>query len=155
METITIRIIQADVYEEVAKATDYTGSKLIDGDEGARDRILASDDDLTELGRFWDETALAVNESLKEMLVSGNAGATISGEKGYEAVLEVSKSFDKTLTVSVETALRSFFVASIVGQWFKFANKGEAADYFTQAADILNTAERLLYSRRRPTLPTD
>lgn len=155
METITIRIIQADVYEEVAKATDFTGSKLIDGDEGARDRILASDDDLAELGRFWDETALAINEGLKEMLVSGNAGATISGEKGYEAVLEVSKSFDKTLTASVETALRSFFVASIVGQWFKFANKGEAADYFAQAADILNTAERLLYSRRRPTLPTD
>lgn len=155
METITIRIIQADVYEEVAKATDYTGSKLIDGDEGARDRILASDDDLAELGRFWDETVLAVNESLKEMLVSGNAGATISGKKGYEAVLEVSKSFDKALTASIETALRSFFVASIVGQWFKFANKGEAADYFAQAADILNTAERLLYSRRRPTLPTD
>lgn len=155
METITIRIIQADVYEEVAKATDYTGSKLIDGDEGARDRILASDDDLAELGRFWDETALVVNESLKEMLVSGNAGATIGGEKGYEVVLEVSKSFDKALTASVETALRSFFIASIVGQWFKFANKGEAADYFAQAADILNTAERLLYSRRRPTLPTD
>lgn len=181
METITIRVFQEDVYEEVAKATDYTGSKLTDGDEGARDRILAADDDLAELGRFWEESVLAVNESLKAMLVSGGTKritptlepiypaqgaarepATQSdiaiptiGKIGYEAVIEVSKSFDKVLTASVQSTLRSFFIASIIGQWFKFANKGEANDYFTQAADMMETAERLLYSRRKPTRPTD
>ena len=183
METITIRIFQDDVYEEVAKATDYTGSKLIDGDEGARDRILAADDDLAELSRFWEESVSATNENLKEMLVSGrtkritttldpiypaqgvtNEPATqadlavptpILGRTGYEAVIEVSKSFDKVLTASVQSTLRSFFIASIIGQWFKFANKGEANDYFTQAADMMETAERLLYSRKKPTRPTD
>lgn len=181
METITIQIIQSDVYEEVAKATDYTGSKLIDGDETARDRILAADDDLAELGRFWEETVLATNENLKEMLVSGMTKRITSvtidpiypdlpadepatqadselptpGKIGYEAVIEVSKSFDKVLTASVQSTLRSFFIASIIGQWFKFANKGEANDYFTQAADMMETAERLLYSRRKPTRPTD
>ena len=187
METITIQIFQDDVYEEVAKATDYTGSKLIDVDEGARDRILAADDDLAELSRFWEESVLATNENLKEMLVSGrtklistitiidptptppiistqseNANALppvlpplILGRTGYEAVIEVSKSFDKVLTASVQSTLRSFFIASIIGQWFKFANKGEAKDYFTQAADMMETAERLLYSRRKPTRPTD
>lgn len=185
METITIHIFQDDVYNEVAKATDYTGSKLIDGDEGARDRILAADDDLAELGRFWEESVLATNENFKEMLVSGKT-KTISiteydpitpilphqpgevvmqastptiavplGKTGYEAVIEVSKSFDKTLTASVQSTLRSFFIASIIGQWFKFANKGEAKDYFTQASDMMETAERLLYSRRKPTLPKD
>ena len=64
METITIQIFQDDVYEEVAKATDYTGSKLIDSDDTARDRILAADDDLAELSRFWVEAALATNENL-------------------------------------------------------------------------------------------
>ena len=192
METITIQIFQADVYAEVAKATDYTGSKLIDGDENARDRILAADDDLAELGRFWEESVLATNENFKEMLVSGKTKQitdtpalidpilppvepvqpfnpdiavqsvaippAISGalsKPGYEAVIEVSKSFDKTLTASVQSTLRSFFIASIIGQWFKFANKGEAKDYFTQAADMMETAERLLYSRRKPTRPTD
>ena len=181
METITIQIFQDDVYEEVAKATDYTGSKLIDGDDGARDRILAADDDLAELSRFWEESVLATNENLKEMLVSGKtkritatlnpicpvqgttsepatqAGIVIPviGKIGYEAVIEVSKSFDKVLTASVQSTLRSFFIASIIGQWFKFANKGEAEDYFTQAADMMETAERLLYSRRKPTRPTD
>ena len=190
METITIQIFQADVYAEVAKATDYTGSKLIDGDENARDRILAADDDLAELGRFWEESVLATNENFKEMLVSGKTKQitdtpalidpilppvepvqpfnpdiavqsvaippAISGalsKPGYEAVIEVSKSFDKTLTASVQSTLRSFFIASIIGQWFKFANKGEAKDYFMQASEMLETAERLLYSRRKPTRP--
>lgn len=180
METITIQIFQEDVYEEVAKATDYTGSKLIDGDENARDRILAADDDLAELGRFWEESVLATNENLKEMLVSGRTkrintaldpvypilptdkpaiqadiALPTHGKIGYEAVIEVSKSFDKVLTASVQSTVRSFFIASIIGQWFKFANKGEAKDYFTQAADMMETAERLLYSRRKPTRPTD
>lgn len=76
METITIQIFQDDVYEEVAKATDYTGSKLIDGDEGARDRILAADDDLAELSRFWEESVSATNENLKGMLVSGRTNSS-------------------------------------------------------------------------------
>lgn len=167
METITIHIYKDDVYEEVAKATDYTGSKLIDGDEGARDRILAADDDLAELGRFWEESVTAVNENFKEMLVSGSmknvqtaqalvqSGVSVFVTKpAYEAVIEVSLAFDKALTASVQSTLRSFFIASIIGQWFKFANKGEAADYFTQAAEMLDTAERMLYSRKRPKRPT-
>lgn len=117
METITVQIFKDDVYEEVAKATDYTGAKLIDGDEGARDRILATDSDLSDLGRFWEESVLATNERLKEMLVSGatkQIPVTITQQPkeveaqsivipsqvtrtGYEAVLEVSKSFDKGL----------------------------------------------------------
>lgn len=188
METITIHIYKDDVYEEVAKATDYTGSKLIDGDEGARDRILAADDDLAELGRFWEESVAAVNENFKEMLVSGAtkdvslqlepvtpvnpnypivladspSAQAISPDHtlvplkrtAYEGVIEVSIAFDKGLTASVQSTLRSFFIASIIGQWFKFANKGEAGDYFTQAAEMLDTAERLLYSRKKPKRPT-
>lgn len=183
METISIYVFKDDVYEEVAKATDYTGSKLIDGDENARDRILAADDDLAELGRFWEESVLAVNENFKEMLISGStqnvdsaikpvfpefvephstndaqpAGpghATLASRPAYVARIEVSVSFDKALSASVQSTLRSFFIALIIGQWFKFANKGEAADYFSQAAELLETAERLLYSRKKPKRPT-
>ncbi len=178
METITVQIFKDDVYEEVAKATDYTGAKLIDGDEKARDRILATDNELSDLGRFWEESVLATNERLKEMLVSGTTkqvqvSTDIWGTVGiaqqttdlpikpvimqtaYEAVLEVSKSFDKELTGNVQSALRNFFITSIIGQWFKLANKGEATDYFNQAKEMMDGAERLLYSRKRPTRPSD
>lgn len=183
METITIQVFKDDVYEEVAKATDYTGAKLIDGDEKARDRILATDNELSDLGRFWEESVLATNERLKEMLVSGTTklvsvssvipseGVKATSEQvviptdpiiipvlkktAYVAVLEVSKSFDKELTASVQSSLQNFFIASIIGQWFKFANKGEASDYFKQAGEWMNGAERLLYSRKKPTAPSD
>ncbi len=179
METITIQIFKDDVYEEVAKATDYTGAKLIDGDEKARDRILATDNELSDLGRFWEESVLATNERLKEMLVSGSTkrvldthgtaahavsahsqvsiGDTLSAtlKEAYVGVLEVSKSFDKALTANVESALRNFFITSIIGQWFKLSNKGEASDYFKQAGEMMDGAERLLYSRKKPTRPRD
>lgn len=182
MEKITIQIFKDDVYEEVAKATDYTGAKLIDGDEKARDRILATDNELSDLGRFWEESVLATNERLKEMLVSGTtkyvtvplASSKMAGtvaeqtmpplrppmaevelKTAYEAVLEVSKSFDKELTSNVQSAIRNFFITSIIGQWFKFANKGEASDYFKQAGEMMDGAERLLYSRKKPTRPSD
>ena len=176
METITIQIFKDDVYDEVAKATDYTGAKLIDGDEKARDRILATDSELSDLGRFWEECVLATNERLKEMLISGTTKEVqvtlASPEKAdapaeqkmpprrlmktaYVAELEVSKSFDKELTGSVQSTLRNFFIFSIIGQWFKLANKGEAADNFAQAGEMMNGAERLLYSRKKPTRPSD
>lgn len=177
METIEITIYRDDVYEEVAKATDYTGAKLIDGDANARDRILATDSDLSDLGRFWEEAVLATNERLKEMLVSGvtkqvtqfveavpketeaQAFPTdpipIIIRTAYVAKLEVSKSFDKELTQSVQSTLRNFFIFSIIGQWYKLANKGEAADNFTQAGEMMTAAERLLYSRKKPTRPKD
>lgn len=177
METIEITIYKDDVYEEVAKATDYTGAKLIDGDEKARDRILATDSDLSDLGRFWEEAVLATNERLKEMLVSGTTKQVtqfieavpkiveaqalpiepipIKIRTAYVAKLEVSKSFDKELTQSVQSTLRNFFIFSIIGQWYKLANKGEAADNFTQAGEMMTAAERLLYSRKKPTRPKD
>lgn len=150
METITLQVLKQEVYDEVAKATDYTGSKLPQSDDDARDRILIADDDLVNLGRFWDESVLATNENFKTLLVSSH-----NSDRAYQVSLEVSKSFDKQLTGSVESTLRSFFIASIIGQWFKFANKNEAADYFSQAAELLETADRLLYSRKKPTIPND
>ena len=109
---------------------------------------------------------LATNERLKEMLVSGTTkdvqvSTDILGTKdltqphlglpikpvimrtAYEAVLEVSKSFDKKLTSNVQSALRNFFITSIIGQWFN------------QAGEMMDGAERLLYSRKKPTRPSD
>lgn len=161
METITVHVFQDEVYDEVAKATDYTGAKLIDADAKARDRILATDNDLSDLSRFWEEAVLIANERLKAMLISGvTKDDAISGtaqrqRKNYEAVIEVSKSFDKGLKDNVQSALRNFFIFSIIAQWFKLANKEEATSYFSQAGEMMDGAERLLYSRRRPARPID
>lgn len=155
MPTITINVAQNEVYDEVAKATDYTGTKLLDTDSGARDRIRAVDENLKDLTRFWDESVSTVNERFKQLLVSGTSASTSGGNSTYNMEVEISKSFDTALTKSVESNIKSFFIMSIIGQWFKFANKNEANDYLLQAEELLTAAERLIYSRKRPSLPTD
>lgn len=154
METISITVYQDDVYNEVAKATDYTGTKLLDADPSARERILATDEDLSDLVRFWEEASLTANERLKTMLVSGST-QVVTNRTAYIAVIEVSKSFDKSLAASVEKLLHNFFIASIIAQWFKLSNKGEANDYFAQSSEMITATERLLYSRKRPSRPTE
>lgn len=145
---ISLSVSRETVWEEVAKLTDYTGSKS-DGGDDVRDRILSTDDDLKTLSGFWDEAMAIADDRLKAMYISGSgAGSSI-----YNVTLEVSVSFDKRLTVSVQTALRNFFINYIVGKWFILANKGESADYMVRADSMMEDVLRKLYSRKRPTRP--
>lgn len=148
METLTIHIGRADVWEEVAKTAAYTGDKLTDADEGAYERILVTDDDIETLQRFWEETAAMANEALKEMLE--NSGP-LSGD--YDATLRVSRSYDRALDESVRVALQGYFVSAITARWFKLANKGEADAYLAESAGMMEEALRKLYHRKRPVRP--
>lgn len=149
METINLIIDRDDVMQEVDKATDYTGSKMDDTGE-ARDRIVMTEDDRVNLKRFWEESASMANDRFKTMFVSG----TTPGAPGdYNVTLEVSRSFDKALVPSVQSSLRSYFIQSIVGKWFRFTNKKETEEYFTEAVAMLEDVMRKLYSRRRPASP--
>lgn len=76
MKTITIRIRKDAVYEEVAKITDYTGSKRISEREDARDKFLMTDNALADFDRLWDESVLMINEKFSETLVSGRTELT-------------------------------------------------------------------------------
>lgn len=149
METITIKIDQSEVYEEVAKATDYTWSKLEGASGELRDRILAADADLAEMGRFWDEGLTAIKEALKEMVAGGQMRQSV-----YELELEVSNSYNQGLNGAVAGAMRSFMVMWMVGQWFRYSNKGEAGQYIEEARGYLLGAERMLYSRKKPRKPS-
>lgn len=144
METITLTVSQEEVYEEVDKTTDYTGSKLIETDPGARERINATETQLLDLGRFWEEACVTANERLKEMYVGGS----LPSAETYKATLQVSVAFDRGMTPSIESALKSFFVVLITGKWYVFANKGEAKDYFAEAGALMEDIRRKLYSRR-------
>lgn len=146
--SITVTLNKADVDEEVAKATDYTGSKLIEEDGRARDRILMSDEDQKSLKRFWTEAIDAITERLRDIVANTEDSSTDT-----KLTIIVSKAYDTTLNSSVQSSLRSFVISHTVGRWFQFANKKESTDYLAQARLDLDKAEHLLYSRRRPTPP--
>lgn len=149
METITLNVKRSDVYTEVDKTTDYTGAKLTGEDAGARDRILATEEDLKTLSRLWDETCTTANERLKELFAGGSSPSA----ENYSVTLGVSVAYDKEQTPSVEAALRGYFIMSITGKWYVLANKGEAGNYMEAAAGMMEEVRRRLYSRRKPRSP--
>lgn len=149
MAEITLKVTKADVWSEVAKTTAYTGDKMTGAEaEGAYDRILITDEDQKVLQRFWEEAAAVANDQLKEMLETSSAMSS-----DYSVNLHVSNAYDKVLNNSVQSALRSYFIAAIVARWCKFANKGETEAYANEAAAMMEDVRRKLYSRKRPLRP--
>lgn len=148
MPTITLTVNKANVWNEVAKTSGYTGDKMSDTDENAYERILITDEDQKSLQRFWEEAVAVANDQLKEML---EAASSMSSD--YRVTLHVSKSYDQVLNPSVQAALTSYFISAIVGRWYKFSNKSEAESYFTEAANMMDDVLRKLYSRKRPRRP--
>lgn len=153
MKGIWIEISRDEVYEEVAKVTDYTGSKMIDSDEGARDRILATDEDLATLDRFRRESVSVFEDRFRDEIV-GSRGADEEETDGrYKVQLRVARGFNRAVIGSLITAVKGFFTANIAAQWFRFTAKEEASDYFQIAEGMLAEAERLISARVRPRRP--
>lgn len=152
MVNITLSVNKAYVYDEVAKTTAYAGVKM-QGDESAYERIFTTDEDRMMLERFWAEACSATTEQLKQFIVEVSSHPESHGiELGnnYEVELELSSSFDTTLTDSISSSLFSFFVSYIISKWYKFTNKGEADGYTLEATGMMDDVMRKIYYRKKP-----
>lgn len=148
MSIISLKVNKADVWNEVAITSSYTGDKMTDADENAYNRILITDEDQKSLQRFWEEAVAVANDYLKEMLET-----TSAVNSDYNITLNVPKNYDRTLNASVQAALTSYFISAIVGSWYKFSNKAEADSYMAEANVMMDAVIRMLYSRKRPHRP--
>ena len=152
MISVTLTVNKANVYNEVAKTTSYTGAKM-QGDESAYQRIFTTDDDRMMLERFWVEACNAATEQFKPFLTSVSSqpeGRGVELGSNYVVGLSLSSSFDSTLTGSIGTSLFSFFVSVIVSKWYKFTNKGEAESYAADALGMMEDIMRKIYYRKKP-----
>lgn len=148
MKKLILSVNKADVYNEVAKTTSYTGAKM-ENDATAYTRIFTTEEDKDILERFWNESKNSVAGDLKKLL---NEEKEENGT--YTLTLEVSSSFDDNLIVSMQRSLFSFFVMSIVSKWYIFTNKKEAESYATSALGDMEDVMRKAYYKKRPTRPT-
>lgn len=144
---VKLTVNRKAVMDEIARTTSYTGSKM-----GAEDyeRIFTTDEDLKALDRFWNESTSDVCEVLKKYL----AGEAEAEDGTYELTLELSVAFDDTLREPMERELFSYFVMSITGKWYAWANKVESDKYAAAAATQLEGIHRKACYKRRPTRPT-
>lgn len=143
----TLSVSKDDVYNEVAKTTEYTGSKMEDAE--AYKRIFTTEQDKVMLERFWNESKNSIAGSLKKFLVSENEA---SGS--YVLTLELSASFDESLLESMERSLFSFFVMNITAKWYTLANKQEATDYAAAAVTNIDDIMRKAFFKKKPQRPT-
>lgn len=148
MKKLILSVNKADVYNEVAKTTSYTGAKM-ENDVTAYTRIFTTEEDKDILERFWNESKNSVAGDLKKLL---NEEKEENGT--YTLTLEVSSSFDDNLIASMQRSLFSFFVMSIVSKWYIFTNKKEAESYATSALGDMEDVMRKAYYKKRPTRPT-
>lgn len=153
MNNITLKVNKANVYDEVAKTTSYTGAKMKD-DADAYERIFTTDEDRMMLERFWVEACNGATEEFKQFIVSVSDQPESHGvelEKDYEVELELSTMFDTRLKGSMETSLFSYFVNAIVAKWFKFTNRSEAETYGADATTAMMDVKSKMFFRKKPT----
>jgi hypothetical protein len=157
MQDVTITISKSLVWHEVAKATNYTGAKMVtQEDSGAYDRISTIDEDREMMERFWVEACSLVTSQLKEWVKTVedqpiHHGVDVTSD--YEVTLSVADAWPTALLDSVQSSLLSFVVATILSKWYRLTNKGEVEAYSNEAAAHLVDAQIKLYQRVRPTRP--
>lgn len=148
MTEVTIAINKEEVYEEVAQTTSYTGAKM-ENDDKAYDRIFTTEGDRSQLERFWNESCVAVCETLKEFIQEER-----NEKESFTLFLGLSTAFDTALEPAMKKELFSFFVTNIAAKWYVFTNKKEAGDFATAAATMLDGVKRKAYYRKKPTRPS-
>lgn len=147
---ITLTISQSAVLDEVSQTSSYTGTKK-DSDEKAYDRIRTTEEDKSELLRFWNECRAEVAQTFIRMLVQ--EGMAEDGDT-YDLVLNVSVAFDRALLPSMQLGLFSYFVQSIAAKWYMYSNKEESGAYADVGKAILDEVKRKALYKKKPVRPT-
>lgn len=149
---VTFRIDKKAVYTEVAQTTSYTGAKM-DNDPEAYDRIFTTDEDKSQLERFWSESCISFCEVMKRFLINDSEIKSEDGSTGHRFGLEFSMSFEPALLSSMRQELFSYFVMNITAKWYVFTNKNEVSEYSTAAASLLEGIHRKACFKRKPQRP--
>lgn len=135
---------------EVAVTTAYTGAKMQD-DENAIARIPTIDEDESHLQRFWEECR---SEICQELIGIVSDEQMDTNNEKYELKLNVSQSFDTTLTAGMQLSLFSYFVHAITAKWYVYTNKQDAGAYADKAAILLDDIHRKAIHKKHPVRPT-
>lgn len=151
MQNITLTVVKADVYEEIAKTTSFAGAKKIGEDVNAYERIFTTDEDRQMLERFWHDACNAVTTQMREFLSDVNAlgdSFYTNLQTNYELELQMPDRFDNRLVNSIEKELFSFFVCFILSQWYSMTNVADAESQAKKAEGVMkNVMDKIYYTK--------
>lgn len=141
---VNITITKTTVLAEVGRLTNYAGNKM-DGDGSAFKRVSTTESDQDMLGQFWRSACDGATEAMKRFVRS------VSTSPDYAVTLDVSSSYDSSLTDSIKTNLQDYLTLHIVSRWYKLSNKSEAEGYGMEAASQLDEAMSKIFYKKKPT----
>lgn len=159
MITVEFNINKRLVYNEVAKATSYIGkNKMTAEDEGAYERVFASDADRLMLENYWNDAADRLTGRVRLFLTevsTSPASDTLQLDNNYYLKLTVSDEYNPAMTDSIQTGMFNYFVESIIYNWLTLQNDDDAKVHAAQAVILLQELTDRLYSRKRPQRETE
>lgn len=148
---VQLDISKEDVMREVFRQTAYLGAKTPTDDGNAYDAYSATSDDRELLERYWRETVSVTADQLKRFITNITPTDGGTPTEKISISLTMPPRFDNTLTPTIQDALFSFFVNSIIGKWIAMLDKDKAALRSADAANSMTEALRKLYHQKPPT----
>ena len=144
---VTYIVDKEKVLKEVRRLTTYVGQRK--GEEGAFERISATDSDRGMLEQFWQAACSAATEQLMHYATDIYIGSACHASD-YEVEMDMPSLYDDNLNESVESGLQNFFVNLMTSKWCKITNPDDEAKYAAEALGFMKNIENLIYHRKRP-----
>jgi hypothetical protein len=154
---ITLSVAKSSVMNEVAKLTSYIGAKITTADgSNAYDQVFTTNDDYAMLEKYWREAANATTGNLRRFIKTVSPapqGSLVDLEEVFELVLDMPARYDGSQTLTIQSALFSYFTNFITGKWLTLAYKTDAEYY--EKCSVANMTEILLkiFHKTKPTRP--
>lgn len=147
MKNLKLTIRRPALYAEVARTTSYMGAKqapeVNPGDHF--DRMAVIDADHTLLDRFANEAVSALAERLK-----GIVTATDLSSEDISVSLSLSKSYDDSLSASVEGNFEAYMRAAVTSRWLRIVSPGKETSWLTEPERLASEIISALYHRNPP-----
>jgi hypothetical protein len=154
--TVTIQISKARVLDEVAKTTEYIGSKAVNKeDPDAYERIAVTDANREQLDRYWMESCSEVTKMLDHWVTSVRSQMLshhpeISSAYDYKVVLGLPTNWNSAYESVLKELVMSYMVNMIVAKWLLLTNKNDAQEHATLASGAQRQIMQVLLIRKRP-----
>ena len=151
MKNVVLEVNKIAVYENVAEASAYVGSKS-DNDKDF-DKVSSVDEDRALFEGFWVEASDVATNVFRPFLesVSGNTSDNgLHTSENYSVTLNAPDNFDDNVTESMKTSLFSYFAAYIKSKWFAVVKEDKEKEYAATANLMLEDVKQKMYNRKKP-----
>lgn len=145
---VTYVIGKEAILKEVRRLTHYGGHRKT-GDEGAFERMRATESDKDMLEQFWKAACSAATEQLMHY-TKCISNDDIGESTAYEVEMEMPSLYDVILNDSIEESLQNFFINLIASKWYKITSPEDEVKYAAEANGYMKDIENKIYHRKRP-----